>query len=251
MKNISLILLFTITLNLYANEKITFISDPSPPYVIGKIGETPTGLSVNIVNEIFSRIDGFDASYNPLIPWKRVLHDVEYGNIDAIFPILKNEERLKKYYYTDAIIPAETTIFYLKKNFPNGLKWNTLKDFKHKSICVLDGYSVHKYLKKKQKEEGYEYKIVTTSGSAESCLRLLEKSRVDFYAANKSTGFFQLDEFNIDRKLVEVSKKPIYIKNYYIAFSKETKAYKLIPQINHIIKIMKEKGVTNRILYSK
>ncbi len=251
MKNIFLVLFFIITLNLYANERVTFTSDPSPPYVIGKFGDIPFGLSVNIVNEIFSQIENVEANYTPLVPWKRVLNSVEYGKIDAIFPILKNKEREKKYFYSDAIIPAETSMFYLKKNFPNGLKWNTLKDLDNKTICVVNGYSVHKYLKKQQKEKNYQYKIITVSGSAQSCLRLLKRSRVDIYATNKSIGLFQLNEFNLDKTLIGIADKPIYIKSYYMAFSKKTNAHKLIPKINQAIKKIKEERTIDKILYGK
>jgi len=176
---------------------------------------------------------------------------VEEGKTDAIFPILKNDERAKKYFYSDKIIPAETSLFFLKKKFPNGLKWETLKDLNNKKICVIAGYAVHSYLKKKKQEKNFQYRIVTAFGSAEKCLRLLKQGRIDIYAANKSTGFFQLNEFGLNTKLIDVANKPIYSKNYYIAFSKNTKAHKWIPKINDIIKLMKKDGSINKILYAK
>ena len=251
MKNLFLLVCVSLILNLYANEKITFESDPSPPFIIGKMGTVPTGISIDIVNEIFSRIEGVEGNYKDSKPWKRVLRNVEQGETDAIFPILKNDERAKKYFYSDKIIPAETSFFFLKEKFPNGFKFETLKDLNNKKICVLAGYAVHKYLEKKQEEQDLRYRIVTAFGSEEKCLRLLKEGRIDIYAANKSTGFFQLNEFGLNSKFIDVANKPIYSKNYYIAFSKNTKAHKWIPKINEIIKLMKKDGSIDKILYSK
>lgn len=250
MKNLFLLVCVSLILNLHANEKITFESDPAPPYTLGKMGNIPTGIAVDIVNEIFSRIEGVEGSYKSSKPWKRVMRNVEEGKTDATFPILKNDERAKKYFYSDKIIPSDTSLFFLKKKFPKGLKFETLKDLDNKKICVGADYAVHKYLQKKQQENGFLYRIVPVYGSAGICLYLLKEGKIDIYATNKSVGFFELNEF-INANLVDVVNKPLYSKYYYMAFSKNTTASKWIPEINDTIRLMRQDGSIDKILYSK
>lgn len=251
MKKVTLLIFISIFLNLYAKDNISIVSDPFPPYTICKMGEIPReGVALDIVDELFSHIEGIEVNYMPCIPWKRVLYSTEQGKVDITFPILKNDEREKKYYYSKPVLPAETSMFYLAEKFPNGLNWDTLSDFNNKKICVIDGWGVHNYLEKEQKKNGYTYKIVAISGTGESCFNQLQKKRIDIYATNKTVGIVQIKELGLS-KIFKVAKKPLYTKDFYMAFSKKSDAHKFLPEINKIINQMKLDGTTEKIMYKK
>ena len=76
-----------------ADQVVTFVGDPWPPYVEGVLGEdASTGVAVEVINEIFSRIENVHARF-PLIPWNRALSEVEAGSRDGIAMLLKTPKR--------------------------------------------------------------------------------------------------------------------------------------------------------------
>lgn len=74
-----------------------------------------------------------------VLPWPRALKFFESGKTQALWPTGKNEERLKKYSYSERKINSSNFIVYTKKGseFP----WDGLKSLKGRKILVKRGFN--------------------------------------------------------------------------------------------------------------
>lgn len=236
---------FCLSNETFKEKNVTFITDPVDPFIIGKLGETPTrGIVVDIIDKVFNDIEGYKANHVPITPWQRTLKLVETGKIDAISVILKNEEREKKYYYSNKVISAKTVFFY-KSNNQKIKNWSNPKDLEQFTICTVKGYNIEKYLHSLKKEHNLNINIYSVNDFGK-CFKLQLKNRVDLYAENYYTGTAYLKKQNLYKQF-EVMPKPIYKKDFYFAFSKWTEAHKLIPQINESLKKIQDSGYVEKI----
>lgn len=215
------------------NKTITFIEDPSDPFIIGKIGEIPTsGITFEIIKEIFKEIDGYEAEFLPITPWKRALSLVESGKVDAVSHILKNKKREDTFYFTNKLITGKTVFFYKKER--KFSSWKSFKDLEKYSICTVRGYNIEKYLLSIEKEKNVDLNIYITNEFG-TCFKLIINDRIDLYAENLHTGIAYLQKVGLENQFTTM-KKPVYQKDFFIAFSKKSEAHKLIPQMNKILK---------------
>lgn len=230
----------------FSNEKtVTFITDPADPFIIGKEGEVPkSGIVLDVIHKVFEDIDGYEAEHAPITAWQRSLKLVENGEIDAISVILKNPQREKKYLYSDKVISAKTVFFY-KKDTKKAKNWSNIKDFENFTICTVKGYNVEHYLNTLKKEKNIDIKLYTVNKFGK-CFDLLLKNRIDVYVENYHTGSAFLKKQPYAEKFL-VMEKPVYEKHYYFAFSKNSEAHKLIPQINDSLKKLQETGRVKEI----
>ena len=102
----------------FAKDKVvTFCEDPFPPYAIGKQGLPPTGgISVEILINIFERIDGYEASFM-LEPWKRCLRSIKIGKTDGYMQGIYNKERAEYLVVSDPFELAASKLYYLKSRY--------------------------------------------------------------------------------------------------------------------------------------
>ncbi len=54
---------------------------------------------------------GIEVSMQPSIPWKRILFNLRYGNLDVIAGALKTEQREKQFNYSPEVHHADLKIF--------------------------------------------------------------------------------------------------------------------------------------------
>lgn len=243
LKRIYLILF--LIMNVYAKEYITFIEDPTPPFIIGKYNEPPKGgISVDILKEVFKNIDEYDLKLLPLTPWKKSLELVKEGKVDGIIHIIKNNDRGKYLYFSDSFLTSKTVFFYNKNN-PKEIDIKTNNDLERYDICALKGVNVLYYLNNLKKTQNLDINIYKVDSQID-CIKLLNLSRIDLYPENYYVGKYYLKLNNISDNF-EVYKTPIYDTTYHFAFSKNTKAHEILPKINQIIKKLKENGTTEKI----
>lgn len=215
---------------------ITFCNDPFPPYTTGEEGNAPTGgIATEAINAIFSEIEDVEVSMT-LLPWKRCLVYVQTGKIDAVMSILKNEERMKLYDYTDHIITSSTVIYYNKNRNTTKPSWDHIKDLQPYQLGLLRGTKSTTYIKNLAEE--HQVSLTTTEfNSTEQGFLMLKAGRIDLFPGEALTAKKYFAEKNLTG-IYDAMEKPLYSSQTHIAFSKETEARKLIPKINEIINRM-------------
>ena len=124
----------------YAGEKITIVSTDYPPH-IWQEGKEVKGLRVELLSELFKRM-GYQ--YIPrIVPWKRAIKEVKYGEVEGIGSIWYKPEREDFLYYPEFTFNIEILGIYQ----PVGSKeisYRSLEDFKGLQIGVIMGFSYPK-----------------------------------------------------------------------------------------------------------
>jgi polar amino acid transport system substrate-binding protein len=115
---------------------INIAFDNYPPYHYWVDG-VPTGLHIDLIDEIFSRIEASHSYVRR--PWKRSLQDIKNGEITALCAGMKNSAREKYAYYPSRHLSLETNwvISLARKN----MDISSLQDLKGLSIGTIAGYS--------------------------------------------------------------------------------------------------------------
>lgn len=242
--------LLIVLIPLSAVQKVTFVEDPAPPFIEGEINQKPTGgITLKIIEKIFEKIPEAEAEFVAMLPWKRSLAMVEKGNIDAIMHLYKTPKREEKYYFTNSTYTGRSLLFFNREKHPEGVVWKDYGELEKYNICLLAGVGSQEFLKQKNEKEGYHFQISPVSLNS-TCWTLLEKGRVDLFVENEAVAYQYLQKHQLKGTIV-ASETPLYSKDFYMAFSKNSEAHKLIPRINAAIKELRSEGVIDSILQNK
>ncbi len=180
---ISFIIIGTVLPTLAENlqDKTIHITDDDgewPPYVYykwinGKKSTEIVGFSVDVVKEILSKNDiNFTIT---LLPWKRALLCVEYGEkYQIILAGTYNKERAEKYYISNPYFTTSAYYFYSKKHNPNGLNIKKKADYKKYKVAGLRGYNYTNYGLNKDDIDNY-------LGNYGSMIEYLHLNRCDVF----------------------------------------------------------------------
>lgn len=238
------------TVSVQAVQEVTFVEDPTPPFILGKQHSEPTGgITLQVIRKVFESIPGVKPRFLDLVPWKRALIMVETGNADAIMHILKNGEREENYFYSDVMYPGRSLLFYSMEVFPQGFSWEKYKDLENNNICVLRGTSAESFLSGISRKEEAALSIAVVN-SLEQCIKMLQIGRVDIFIDNEAVGYDLIRRTGMKGK-IRGAEKPLYSKNFYMAFSRKTEAHKLLPKINDVLKKLHEEGTIKKIIHGE
>ncbi len=243
--SIPLLLVICFVLETVAAEErvVTFVGDPWPPYVEGELGEDAvSGIAVEIVFEIFSRIDNARARF-PLIPWQRALQEVEQGYHDGIGILLKTAEREAYMTYSIPFIIGSDLVWSVSDEESQGFEWNQIEDFFGKRVGIIQGYSYGEKL-----EQAFASKAITAvvAPTVEHMFAMLANGRIDLVLANDAVGAALTKDFP-DTSIV-AAKKPTESNFYYLAISKKSSAISLLPEINQLIITLQAEGFIDRVI---
>jgi len=242
---VGLLLIASFMANLVgASERtVTFVGEPLPPYVEGKMGEdAQSGIAVEIINQIFSKIDAVSARF-PLIPWLRALHEVERGYHDGIALLQKTPEREVHMAYSLPLIVGANLVWSVRSTEGMVFEWDQFTDFHGKRIGIIRGYSYGEALEQAFKSE----KIHAVSApTVEHMFAMLESGRIDLALANDAVGAALVRKFP-DAGITAASK-PTDSDIFHLAISKKSPAVSLIPKINQIIMALKAEGFIRRMI---
>ena len=212
-----------------------------PPFTPDKYGYTKEGLSYILMQKIFSHLN-IDVKLE-LFPQKRMLKHLELGKKDAVTVISKNESRLKYLDYSEPIFQKKGYIYYSKEKNPN-FSWEKYADLKGLKIGVVLGHNLGNAFNQAIKEHNLD--IYHSRKPKENFDRLL-KGQVDIVLSIEPTANYILKDPKFGAVIAPASKK-YYSKQYYIGFSKKSKAKNLLPKVNEVIKKMKHDGSLKELL---
>lgn len=224
--------------------QLIFVSDPWPPFVLGKEGgKAQGGISIELCQEIFSRL-GIPFS-SQLHPWKRALVYLKTGEADFTFPLIQNEERSVDIAFTDTVMTDKSRVWFLGARKGGPIEWETITDLKPYRIGIVSGYS-HGELFNQAIKDG----ILKTEPciSYEQGIRKLLHSRMDLLLGNESVIYSLIRSHPEWKGKLKYASKISSQHFYRIGISKKSPAMVLIPEINRLIGEMKTDGTIDRIL---
>jgi len=222
---------------------VTFVGDPWTPWVYGTEGSVPDkGIAVEIIREIFKRLDGYKPSFM-LYPWNRCLDLVREGEADALILCAYNAERAGYAAYTDEILRNKAVLLFRKGAPP---KWASLGDFNTYRIGILADNDYGTIFDRAARDHGYS--VNDSARTIDQALVLLQDKKVDIILTTETVvaEIYKSNPRNKDR--FEATGSPFSDGDIYsIAFSRKSGRAKLIPRINTIIAQIKAEGIIDKI----
>jgi len=164
--------------------QVTFVSDPWPPFTIGKEGgPAQGGMSIELCREIFHRL-GLNFT-SQLLPWKRTMAYLKTGEADLTFPLVQNQARSTYIAFTDIVMYDKSRVWFLAQRKGSPIAWETVEDLKPYTIGIVSGYTHGEIF-----EQAIEKGIFKTEpcNSYEEGIKKLLHSRMDILLGNESVN---------------------------------------------------------------
>ncbi|WP_167000848.1 substrate-binding periplasmic protein [Pseudomaricurvus alkylphenolicus] len=183
----------------------------NPPY-IDRLTVKKPGILFEIVSDAAVSV-GLEVRFHRL-PWRRCLHEVQQGRIDAVFTLTRTPERETQFAFPATegpfLIRSDYTVFVQNRGIfdqeerrrvlaPGGRGWNftAYRSLKKTGLSAPFGFITFDQLK--------------TQGAAaipreiRSGLRLVAKGRLDGYVTETFAGRYVARQLGIDTQLSEAS----------------------------------------------
>lgn len=225
---------------------VHFTTDPWPPYVYGKDGQTAeSGMIKDLIEAIFARIDGYDAVID-MRPWKRSIQSVKDGSKDGIPQLRYKEDRLEFMVFSEAMFDSNTVFYYRTDKLPENFSWVELKDLAPYRIGIIEGHSVSAWLTDQAAQQSAPLQFDLSNKESFAYSRFLA-GRTDMIAVEEITGLTRL-RAQILRHEVQLADKPVYSKPYHLSLSRKSGFLHLLPEINRSIKELKQQGIIQALL---
>ena len=231
----SVILAFTILLgfgsvNVYA-EKISLTTENYPPFNMRSKDGSITGISTDIVKELFSRA-GVDYEMH-FLPWQRAYGKALKEENSAVFSTTRTPEREELFKWVGPIV--ENNWVLLKKK-DSDISLSSLEDAKKYKVGAYSGDATSLFLE----SEGFKVKNVAKD---EKNVLKLQSGRIDLWATGHLLGPYYAKQQGVSGlEPALVFKKTIMS----LAFNKSVDDA-LINKLNTELKKMVAEGVTEKI----
>ena len=231
-----------------AEHEIVFVDSPYPPYVLGDANDKAPigGTAVDLVRQLFDELPFYQAKFS-MMPWKRVLRELEQGDADAVTMVAITPEREQFLDFSTALVRYQLALFYTTAAFPKGFDWHKLEDLSGFRIGVVEGYlsdsKMHEFV-----DQGAPLDLVRLSGTERQLFGMLLKGRVDLICFKLESGKTLLRKQKWSKDIAPHAK-PVYKGSYHLGFSKIRQHSDLINQLNPIIERWRENGKLNAILH--
>lgn len=231
-----------------AEQNIVFADSPYPPYVLGASSDKVPkgGTAVDLVNQLFSELPEYNLEFR-LLPWKRVLRELEKGHVDGVTMVAKTPERAQYLDFTSALVSYELALFYSASTFPNGINWQQLSDLSDYRIGVVEGYlsdsKLHEFV-----DQGAPLNLVRLSGTERQLFGMLLRGRVDLICFKLESGKTLLRQQGWSQD-IKHNDRAIYQGSYHLGFSKARQHTSLINQLDNLIDKWRDNGKLDAILH--
>ncbi|GAB6073831.1 substrate-binding periplasmic protein [Nautilia lithotrophica] len=222
-----------------------------PPFTFLDQNKKLKGLTIDILNEVFRRIN---KNYKmELIPWKRCLYLVKNYDKTNKYEMFVDgtytKQRADDYYITMPIYSTHNVAWFSrnkfsKKEIKNIIlhKPNTLR------YCDVNGYQTEMYYKKLNLSK----KIKIDQGAKTSCdvLKKISKNRCDVMIASKEgiIGYSVTGKCKIPKDIAYVDLPVFKETQFYMFISKKyPNAKKLLKAINKALQEMRNDGTYQKL----
>ncbi len=211
---------------------IILTTEDMPPYstrVCGKENGNPTdpltGISIDIVNELFTRAN---IEHQILIyPWQRSFNTAKNNRNHAVFSATRNQQREHLFKWVGQIASNDWVVFSKKTT---SVDIQSIDDMRNYTIGGYQGDALSLYLEKRG--------IKVDKAPADKLnLQKLKYGRIDLWIAGNLVGAYRADKAGINVKQVFTFKE----SDLWIAFNINTDD-DIIKKLNNILNKMKEDG---------
>ncbi|TWI70321.1 polar amino acid transport system substrate-binding protein [Desulfobotulus alkaliphilus] len=200
---------------------------------------TEGGPMSRIVTAAFER-QGWTVEY-VYLPWAQGLSMTERVKTDATMLYSYNDERGKKFYYSDPVLELDTVVFY---NLNKPVRWERPEDLKGLTLGGVEKYD-YGFVRE---EDGY--RIRRSSDPANNHRRLAE-GRLDGAMEEVLVGMKILREENLQHR-ISFHPTPVKRTNYHMIISKDhPRAAEILQVFNLGLARIKEDGTFTALLEYK
>jgi polar amino acid transport system substrate-binding protein len=95
------------------------------------------GYAWDVVRESFHAM-GYGIRLE-VVPWERVIHYLNTGKVDAVFPAIDTATRLKTYVFSKKSVDEMRMVLYLRRDSP--LVWRGLRSLEGQRVAEVRGWS--------------------------------------------------------------------------------------------------------------
>ena len=197
------------------------------------------GIAFDLINAISQKLN------LPIevkkVPWKRMLKYLEDGTLDMGVAIYWNQERNKKYLYTEPYFINEIRVYVKKgREFP----FYQLDDLIGRKGIVPDGGSFGEEFDSFAKKHALDLYRVQRK---EQLAGLVLAERGDYFVQAYLDGVAYLKNYDLQDDIVPLPH-PLATTNVHFAISRQSPCKQFLPQINQSIEALKRDGVLERIV---
>jgi polar amino acid transport system substrate-binding protein len=231
--------------HVYASDQIKIVHFAEeanwPPFTLNKFGIATEGLSLALMQAIFSRLE-IEVEIE-LLPQKRMLEYLKRGSKDGATVISINSERSQFLDFSAPLFAKRGYIHY-KTDRKNPIEWDTFENLQGLIIGIVEGHNYGEDFARAVKR--YNLNIEKLSQERQG-FDLLLAERIDCFLCIDLTANQFMKESKFKGKITHAPKS-YYGKDYHIAFSKRSNARFLIPRVNKIIQEIRFDGSLNKML---
>jgi len=205
--------------------------------------EVTAGVAVEIVQEIFSRLDiNFELH---TAPWKRALLYIEEGKYDLIPMVSQNAQRTGYMVFTIPVYNDLVLLAYSTDKFKH-FKWDKWEDLKPYEIRAVRGYNYGKAWNSAVEEYGLH---VEESVTDIQNIKMLIGGRIELALLGYSSGVGIIRRMGgRGHEKIRFVENPIYKTVYNFGISKKSFLAKRLPEINKVLQEMKADGTLKKIM---
>jgi polar amino acid transport system substrate-binding protein len=219
----------------------TIMFDASnPPFMYGEEGGKVLGIYPAILSEAFKRM-GVPLE-TMAVPWKRAISAIDEGSA-GVGGIYKNEERLKKYDYSDKLFD-EVILVYVKKASP--FDYKDVGSLSGKRVGVLRGWSYGDDFDGSVKAN--KITVDEAENDAQNFSKLAA-GRIDAVLAIKESGDVILSDPGIAEKVIALPT-PLSSSPSFLAFNKSSGKGDLLVKFNAALAQMKSDQSMDKLVKS-
>ncbi|SMG26202.1 substrate-binding periplasmic protein [Dethiosulfovibrio salsuginis] len=247
-KSLSIVAVMVLALfagSAWASQKVVVYGDNGyPPYSYGE-GRDVKGIYVDILKEAFSKMEGYDVEIK-VLPWKRLMAELESGKIVAGFPPYKVAAR-PWMVYSEPILQENVVAFGLKSKVEGKNNWP--EDFYSSRVGLNHGFSYENLLGHEGSNAVAEGKLtVEEAMDSPTNLRKLVAGRIDVYVNDQLTD---ISGFSSEEDPIIIAAT-VGGQWGYLGFSSNNRAFPYADEFraafDEVIKEMKDSGRIDEIL---
>lgn len=227
---------FFASLQVQAADPLVVCVDAANPPFMSSVDGKAAGLYPALIASAL-RSAGVSAQLDAR-PWKRCIADIDAGTV-AVGGIYKNEERLKKYDFSEQIFVEKMAVYF---NKAHTLDFTGVDKLLGKRVGVVRGWSYGDDFDKAVKDG----KITVEEVAADAQnFQKLAAGRIDAVLAIDEAGATLLKGGTIAN--VEKSPKYLFENPTFLAINKAAKQSEALTKFNSVIADMKKSGLLNKM----
>lgn len=195
-----------------------------------------------ITREVFNRI-GIHYVIK-IYPWKRVLSNMKNGIGDGVPFIYFKRERTEFLDYTDPVITTGLAVYFSTEKQPPAF-FSAVSDLKPYTIGLVSGYRHCADFETAIDTYGLE---ISYARNIELNFRKLAAGRFDCFIESEILVAPLFNSGAVDKAKFKTVPNEFCKDTFHFAFSKQSSARGIIPEINKAIKAMQRDGSIDRIM---